>query len=399
MKTVINVNAKFAVTIFIFISAFVSCKKQGQCLTCFPKDAQNVSVRYETPNGIISFSNALATTSKDSAMKVCLANSDSRTYSRLNENLNTLTKDVHQTLQTILFINGYTDDKSSFSSERIEAIGRISRSGNNMLYFAFYLNKGGEFILIDDLSTNIPVLTGNSLEELFRRIVFPIQTKNTLVQITDIDNYDFKVKNHVDVLMKKIKIFQSANSASSLLPDEGESTCSNTFCLMNNGNLCEYRNGAYICYTRTSCFAKFLKEFITNNSLMTNDSIRTTFDSSLHYGIRNNILSTTDFGKKYKAYYNDLSIIYGYNTDISTILKTARLLSEMNTYFSNLKNYTTQGNQTFLTSGMKAKISNLITEYKAIYNDDYTEQIFQDIITDINWAENKTVNQVIPRFN
>lgn len=397
MKTTIKGSLGLIIAVF-FSASFFSCKKQSQCTTCFPKDAQSISLKYENLDGVISFDNALMTTSKDSVIRVCLANSDSRTYSRLNESFNSLTKDVHQTIQTIVFVNDFVTNNSSFSDTKIKALGRISKSGNNMLQFTFYLNQGGEFARIDDLSTKMPVLTGNSLEEIFRKIVFPGQSRNSLVQITDNDNYDFKIRNHVDVLMKKVKKFQVNNSGASLLPDE-EGSCSSTFCLLNDGNRCEYRNGTYVCYRRTTCFANYIKEPILDNSLMTNDSITVAFDTTLHYSIRDNVLSSTDFGNKYKDYYHDLSIVYSYDMDVSTILKTARLLYEMNTYFSYLNNHSTQGSQTFLTSTMKTKVLNLITEYKAIYNDDYTEGLFQDIITDLNWAENKTVSEVIARFN
>ena len=41
---------------------------------------------------------------------------------------------------------------------------------------------------------------------------------------------------------------------------------------------------------------------------------------------------------------------------------------------------------------MKAKIADPVTDFKSVYNDDYTEQIFRDILTDLARAENKTVS-------
>ena len=393
MKTVVAV-----LSIMTGIFSTQSCRKPSQCSSCFPGDALHIAVSYKSPLNNIDLPDTRVITSTDSIMRIGLSGVSSRDYSKLNESLNLLTGETYQTIQSVFFINGLIENGKAFTNDQVQAVARISRAGKNMLGFSFYLKRENGFSKISEVSTNITVLTGNSLEALFKYLVFPGQTKNSILQVADRDNDDFVPKNHVDILMRKIQKAQQSHSSSLVLPDESD-VCNRTFCpLVNDGNICEYRNRNYICYIRRSCFASYLKDYIISNTSMSSDSVSVAYDSSLHYRIRDSILSFTDFGRKYKNYYRDLSIVYGADTDPSIALKTVRLLYEMTPFFSSLRNYTTQGSQVFLNSTMKAKITDLITEFQSVYNDDFTEQVFQDILTDLAWVENKQISQVIGQF-
>ncbi len=375
-----------------------SCKKPGQCAGCFPADAERISLQFKNALNAVQLTDVRMVTSADSIIRIGLASIPGRDYTKFNESLNMLTGEAYQTLYSILFVSDLIENGQAFTGDRVRAIARVSRAGKNMLAFSFYLRSDQGFSKISELGTNITVLTGNSLEILFKEIVFPGQTKNSLIQVYDKEAGDFIPKNHVDMLMRKIQKYKQEQASSLVLPDE-EDVCNRTFCLLvNDGNRCEYRNGNYICYYRRTCFANYLKEYITANQAMPSDSISFAFDSALHYGIRDHVLASNNFGNKYKDYYKDLSIVYSDNSDPLVVLKTARLLYEMKPFFNYLNNFSSNGSQVFLTGMMKAKIADLVTDFKSVYNDDYTEQIFQDILTDLAWAENKTVSQVIERF-
>ncbi len=378
-----------------------ACNKNAECQRCMPKDVREVELKYTNSLGDIDFSRTSINTSRDSITQIGLTSIAGLVYSKFNESINNLTKHSFQTIQTVLFIEDFIEGKKVFNDQNIKAISRISKSGN-LLYHTFYIRKGDEFILEDKLSTEISILSGNSLIEILNTIVFPLNTKNSFLVVNDIDNNNFKSKNRVDLLMKKIKNYQSKNrntSASIPPPTDRAAADCGAACDFVKGSTCDLSGGSRVCRTKiTVCRSNFIKTIINSSKMMSKDSMSYTFDSSLHYSIKNNILVNSIFGQKYLDYYYDLGEIYEEHSTISNTLKTARLLYEMNTFFSYLNN-NTRGNQIFLTSPMKAKITNLITEYKSVYNDDYTETIFQDILKDLNWAENKPVTQVMTRFS
>ena len=403
-------NIILGLLLFTFLFSNYSCNKKDSCETCARNLNSLITLNFENPVQNLNYPNTEIYISEDGKMQAGVINISKFEYSKFNQVINSLSENPEQTLQTVLYLNQFVTPSNTLKVENIYAFSRITLR-NNLLFHEFYLRENNAFVAEETLTTALPFITIDNIESILTKIVLPKQSYTSYIIVSDNEPPKYEPKNNINILQKKIKRYlkskignASRNEVEMENLEPNDSKCKTTLCKDDHA-LSECRSligGGYKCMGKLIiiCRANFIDSVLTAASEMNSDSLNSIFDSSLHYGIKNEILSLTDFGRKYIDYYTDLSLIYDNENDpnIPLMLSTARLLYSMNNNFRNLKNYSTNGESIFINTETKYKILDIIASYKSVYNDAYSETIFQDIINDLNWAENKPISEIILRF-
>ncbi|MFM9908901.1 MAG: hypothetical protein ACKVOW_06120 [Chitinophagaceae bacterium] len=401
-------SVKLLITLLIttILLSGSACKKNQQCVNCVIKreDYKGI-IQFYNPGGTLDFTETKIWEAKDpeisEVVDIRLSNA---AYITVNERINDLTKEPYQTDVTVLYVNQMVSSSKKFSVDDIKAISRFYKKSKMLHHDFFEVDKNSNFIRNEELSIDVSMITTNAINYISNNLVFDGKTKNALVFIANKDEKDVNSKNPIDILQKKARAYKgktgSISDSQIMKLVAVEPKCSSP-CPVVPGNNCKYVYGSgsgYQCFFSTSCGGSDVSQSLIASNGMSIDTINSTYNSSLHYALRNNILSASQFGQNYIDYYYSLSGVYKDKYTLAIQIETTRVLFDLNSSIQKLNNYASNGNAIFLTTSMKNRISSLINSYKQIYNDNYTEAVFQNILQDMAWAQNKTINQIKTQF-
>ena len=400
-------SVKLLITLLIttILLSGSACKKNQQCVNCIIKrEDYKGLIQFYNPGGTLDFTETKIWEAKDpeisEVVDIRLSNA---AYITVNERINDLTRETYQTDVTVLYVNQLVSSSKKFSVEDIKAVSRFYKKSKMLHHDFFEVDNNSNFIKNEELSMDVSMITINAINFISNNLIFDGKTKNALIFIGNKDEKEVSSKNPIDILQKKAKAYKRKIGSipdNQLTPYKAvEPKCSFP-CAIIPGNNCKYEYGGagHVCKYQTSCGGADVSQSLIASNGMSIDTINSTYNSSLHYALRNNILSASQFGQNYIDYYYDLSGVYKDKYTLAIQIETTRVLFDLNSSIQKLNNYASNGNAIFLTTTMKNRISNLINSYKQIYNDNYTEAVFQNILQDMAWAQNKTISQIKTQF-
>lgn len=143
------------------------------------------------------------------------------------------------------------------------------------------------------------------------------------------------------------------------------------------------------------CSESASSSYAVSNSILTQVQADQLFNKPLHYDLRDDLLSTSNFGRKYINYYYSVSIylsISDYSTYIYDIIS---LLDDINSACTKILNPATYGNDILITETFADELVELFNNLKSTTTNSDLTSIMNDIISDVEEIEGLTVNQVL----
>lgn len=386
----------FIAAVILFLTFIFSCRKNTQCRTCQTKIEDYFGkVSYLSTLSSINFSEARIWKSNDSTtselVDIRITNPE---YINFNLDINSLTNSAYETQVTVLYLDKLLFSDMSFLEDNIKGVSRFSVS-DKLLKHELYQKIDGKYNLLKEVSGDASMITTNTLNLIANNIIFKGAVKNSIVVIVNSNFEGNGSKNNIDILQKRIKKYIKLNQSVSYSGLNSVEPICTSPCPLIGGNNCKMRWGTgYECTYQTSCGGQDIAQNLISTSQMSTDSVNAAFNSTLHYNFRDNFLAKNTFATNFIDYYYELGGIYKDKYTLSVQIQTAMLMFQVNSQLSKLMNTSSNPNQILISSQLKSQIVSLINSYKLIYNDNYTEAVFQEIITELNWAENKTIAQV-----
>jgi hypothetical protein len=381
-----------------------SCQKKMSSIDCKikPYMSKPFSFNSSTSTIVIPDIEFMQTTYENDSVVIATKGTKATDFIRVNDFVNQLTGEPINSISILFYIEGDAENTTTITESNIKGISIFSNSGKFFRHRYFH-SENGKLKEIDEISTDAYAVFLQSEMFMHKYIARATLGSSFTLTIYNTEAEFPQNKINADLIQKKARKYLSANKSISSregntiideIPEGGCSSCNSTAdggCHRNYGSM----NGepTYVCRVRV-CGSGHTERTLRDNNAYPNDSLNLTFRNSLHYSFRDSLLSNTPFGRRYINFYYDLSSIYYNRCGIGLMLSSSRTLLKYNSLIESLVTPSNNDNQQFLTPALKNELFDLIVSFKAVYNDSYTEDVFYQVIQDVNSFGTKTVDQV-----
>ncbi|MDB5252460.1 MAG: hypothetical protein JWP27_1629 [Flaviaesturariibacter sp.] len=425
MKKLLSVSLLAIVLVAGAVFAFYSCSRKTMCETCNSRQPNaTIPVTYRSGGTAVTFSNTNVWTFakpslQDNGDAITPSASALAFFKELKE-----PQAGNAPFMAILYIGKQISRDPAFTDADITAVSTLRVQGN-LVQHTFYQKEAGRFVRNKDLSIRISILSDNAIEYIRNNIAFANSANTSVLYLTLGSPISFSSPNHTDFLMKAAqkyvdrKLNRTTGYAADMsdwykLPDGGN--CQDRFCSTSSPNSTCTRSlepaypASFYCLKNPgggsggggggggACSRNEHRDAITAAEAMEADSLSYTYNDPLHYGTEE-YLTKKRLGEKYVQFYYFLSEIYKEKTDLSQMLKTARVLYAFNDRLDALLHPEGHEEEIFLTADMHERILDLFQDYKKIYSDEYVLGVFSNMEADMEWADGKTVREVDEGLN
>lgn len=323
-------------------------------------------------------------------------------FIKLNDFANEITGLAINSISILFYIEGNPSTLNGITKENVKGISFFSKSGK-MYRHRFFLQDQRQLKELPELDIETYGLFLPS-ELYMNKYIANAQASSSFTLSFSNSEADFpKNKVAIDLLEKKARKYVAAKNSYGLITDDemldDPSGGNCNACLIQANGTCERIPGTMPSEYPFRCAVKLcggsqVEQTLREDGRYGTDSLSLTFKDQLHYTFRDSLLNNTSFGRRYIRYYYDLSSIYSDKYSFGLMFSASRTLFKYNSLIESLITTSSSENQQFLSTQLKNELLNLIISFKAVYNDSYTEDIFYQIIQDINSIGTKTTDQV-----
>lgn len=318
-----------------------------------------------------------------------------------------------QVISYMLFKNGLVNDADVVSKSEVIAIGTYTLIQND-IYFNLYILNENNSVNVPELSSRVSGFSITDLLFIAKRLIPKIDNGGlSIIRISD-SEFDYnslpKLRYSQDNLLVNAFLLDKKNkrlnfklkTGNRLLDFDRDNdvpvTCGGS-CTENNDDYCsdDINPVQYpICQRCLICCLDDFEEDVEDSGEISLDTVNTAFDQDLLYDFRDSVLKYTYWGLKIIKYYYWIQDFIDFdNVPLSLKLETTYALYDFIPKASKIINYDSFRNDTVLSHSLKSDLVTLMNNYKTLSSDTTYIAILNDIIDDINYYYDETIDDFI----
>ncbi len=398
MKNISNFFTRCIIA--LLISTFVcSCNnsKDGEiCNTCAQKPNGKKAMKMAFPNDELSFTfnYYFGNNNQDTHFEFgdCALPSDE--FSKLKSSISYLSKQELDPYVIVLYFDRLLSYEMNPKLSDLKGFSVYTHK-KKRTYHKLFVNENGIFKEFKGFSAEVSSIHTNHLSTILHKVLTTaIEEEKSFLILGDknyIGNFPNGKRDELGFLLKNLTLNQTGGFKD--VPQPPTETCGpgcstnppNSYCVWEFGHTCKMPP---LC---PESIAIPIVQYATNVP----DTLYKAFDTTLHYTFRDYFLYDYSLGQKYISYYYEISEFLGEDIPTGLLIQTAYNAYGVNEAISKLLDPSNNGTAIVLNSTLVDNLIDLVNDYKNLYTNATYHQYLDDVISDLNTFEGKTVNELI----
>jgi hypothetical protein len=274
---------------------------------------------------------------------------------------------------------------------------------NNKIYHSFYKRTGLVFTEISQLSLEVNSIQFEQLNFIINNVVpnelnqprSYILLRNEEIKIQKLDHPRNVFSLHMPFLQQEYSNFSTKDVGGG-----GGKKCTSPCSNMDDA-VCvsDPYDGQLKCDAGICTIDNQISILKNHSQSVSPPDLYSSFNTNLLHDFRDVFLSKYISGQKYISYYYSIGSYIRDDIPLSLCISTALFFLNHNSDIEKLLNPNDHMNEILINTTFANDINNLISSYESLSSDSYYLQMFEELRTDVNHYQGKTIQEILNEIN